>query len=273
MADEDWPIRIAVDRLSEQIGALERLEQLPLALAKLDVDDEILASAPHRQALLLHLCDYFVAGAWVQRAELDTRTDDIVGALTEAGPVDLKDVLPELATLGVRDGLRLAWIESRPDFRVIGRLVIRESDRLEIAAAVLREAGEPLRLSELSARTAPAVSPATFRAQIYHDERFLRRGVRHYGLREWGGERFNTIAEAMVKEIERNGGGIDLGILTESLVERFGVAAGSVRQAARTPQFKIDSAGRVTRCVGGLVVPRAPLVLTHHCFHLESGWR
>lgn len=272
MGAEDWPIRIAADRLGERIGGLERLERLPDVLATLDPDGRVFAEEPHRQALLLYLCDYRLAGAWVQSADLDTRTDALLSALTEDGPVDLEDALGELDALGVREGLRLAWIGSRPDFRVLGATIAHRADRLEVAVAVLRDAGRPLALSELLARAASSVSVATFRAQIHHDERFLRRGVRHYGLSEWGGERFTTIAEEIEKEIERGGGAAGLASLTESLVNRFGVAAASVRQTAQTPQFAVDSASRVSRRVGGFVVPRAQLALTRRCFHLESGW-
>src|SRR4029077_5683492 len=182
---------------------LERLERMPDVLATLDPDGRVFAEEPHRQGLLLYLRGYRVAEPWVQSADLDTRTDALLSALTEDGPVALEDALGELDALGVREGLRLAWIGSRPEFRVLGGAIAHRADRLEVAVAVLRDAGRPLALSELLARTASSVSAATFRAQIHHDEHFLRRGVRHYGLSEWGGERFTTIADEIEKEIER----------------------------------------------------------------------
>jgi hypothetical protein len=273
MADEDWPIRIAVDQLTRRVGGLALCEGLPALFASIDPGGGgELADAPHRQALLLHLGGYSISGVWVQSNDLDTRTDALLWALTQDSPVVIEDVVRELDAFGIRRPLRVAWLESRADFRVFSGLVGRKCDALENAVGILEEARRPLEISELLARTTSTAAPATFRERLHHDKRFLRCGVRHYGLREWGGEEFTTIAEKMEASIEQSGGGLDLDVLARSLVERFGVAGASVRKKARTPRFAIDSVGRVSRQVGGFAVPRAPLVLTRHCFHLDQGW-
>jgi hypothetical protein len=272
MLDGEWPVRVAADVLSERLGSAADLRELSDVLTGLDVDGCAFAEAPHRKALLLHLADYRVSGTWVHEVELDTRTDALLIALTEDGPASLEQCFLELGRLGVRDGIRLSWIEGRPGFRVAGELLVRNSQAMDVVVAQMRDAGEPLDVEEIFAHTATTASLASFRSQIQHDTRFLRRGVRSYGLREWGGERYTTLEGKMIAEIERNGGAMDLDDLIDVMAERFHVAEGSVLHRARAPQFNVDGSGQISRCIAPLVIPSARLALTHNCFHLESGW-
>lgn len=270
--DPAWPIRIAVDRLRQRLGSLARPPELAELLSTLDPAGQVLGHVPERETLLLHLAGYSAGRLWVQRVGLDGETDALLRGLTERGPAGFDEASRGLGDLGIKAALRRPWVEDRPGYRIVDELVFRQSQTMETAAAVLRAVGEPLELAELFTATGVGMSEATFRTQIQHDDRFLRRGVRHYGLSAWGGERYTTIAEKMVEEIKRNGGALDLDMLVDSLVKRFGVAEGSVRERARAPQFAIDAHGRISCRVGALVVPPAPLALTHGCFHLEQGW-
>lgn len=272
LEDPAWPIRVAVDELRERLGSLARPRELAELLATLDPAGRVFGRVADREALLLHLAGYSAGNLWIQRVGLDAETDALLGALTERGPASLDEASRGLEDLGIKAALRRPWIEGRHGFRMLDELVARQSQTMETAAAVLRAVGKPLELAELFTATGVGMSEATFRAQIQHDDRFLRRGVRHYGLSVWGGERYTTIAEKMVEEIKRNGGALDLDALVDSLVKRFGVAEGSVRERARAPQFAIDASGRISCRVGALVVPPTPLALTHGCFHLEQGW-
>jgi hypothetical protein len=272
MLDHEWPVRIAVDLLGKRLGPAAPLRELYDVLTEVDTDGRAFAGAPHRRALLLHLAGYRVSGAWVHKVAFDTRTDALLAALTKDGPVSLERCLLKLNKLGLRDGVGRDWIGSRSGFRVVEKLLVRNSQATDVAVAQLRDAGEPLAVEEIFARTGTAASLATFRSQIQHDDRFLRRGVRSYGLREWGGEHYTTLEGKMIAEIERHGGAMDLDDLIDIMTERFHVAEGSVLHRVRAPQFKVGAAGQVSRCIAPLVIPQAPLALTHNCFHLDSGW-
>jgi hypothetical protein len=272
MQDPAWPLRAAVGQLTEKLGSLARSERLPAVLAELDPDGCVFA-APHRQALLLRLAAYELCGEWVFRVDLDRRTDSLLEALTErGGPATIEECSWALDALDVPSGLRLPWIASRPGMQVMGGLVARKSQAMEVAIEVLGAAGEPLEIAELFERTEPPYSLATFRSHLLHDDRFARQGVRRYGLSEWQGELYTTLCEKMREEIERHGGAMDLDLLALTMAERFGVTEGSVLHRARTPQFEVDSSGLISRCIAPRVIPPATLALTHGCFRLEAGW-
>jgi hypothetical protein len=272
-----WLLNIAVNRIRHQLGPLARPAKLSAILKELDPGGEALRDAPHRRALLLQLAGYRITDAWVFEIGLDKRTDELLDSVTEEGAADLDVPRRELAVLGIEAPLRLPWIESRPGFRVVNKLlvrklVVRKWRNLNLAERVLADAGEPLTLEELLAQTGLGISLGGFRDRILSDSRFLRYDVRRYGLSEWEGEPYTTIGEMVAGEIKRNGGAVDRDVLIDSLTERFEVARGTVRKATRAPQFAVDSANQVSLRPEALVVPRVPLSLTPRCFRLESGW-
>lgn len=271
MQDPRWPPRAAAERISGELGSLAPSRRLPGLFAELDAEGRAFAP-PHRRALLLSLAGYALGGEWVFCADLERRTDALLEDLTARGPVSLAQCFSALDALDVPGDLKLPWIESRPGVRVSGDLVARRSQAIDVAVAVLSAAKEPLELEELFERTAPPFSLASFRSHIQHDGRFTRQGVRTYGLSEWHREAYTNLAEKMLEEIDRHGGAMELDLLVRSLVEKFGVAEGSVAHRARSPQFEVDSRGRISRRAAPRIVPPTTLALTHGCFRLEAGW-
>lgn len=268
-----WLLNISVDRIRHQLGPLARPANLSTILKELDRGGEALKDAPHRRALLLQLAGYRVSDAWVFEVGLDERTDELLDSATEGGAADVEVPCRGLAALGIEAPLCLPWVESRPGFRVINKLLVRKWQTLDLAERVLADAGEPLALDELLAQTGLGISLTTFRNSILSDNRFLRYDVRRYGLKEWGGEPYTTIGEKVAEEIKRNGGSVDRDVLIDSLTERFEVARSTVRGATQAPQFAVDSANQVSLRPEALIIPRAkPLALTQRCFYLESGW-
>jgi hypothetical protein len=271
MQDPAWPLRVAVEQITGRLGSLARSERLPTVFAELDSDGCVF-TAPHRQALLLRLAAYELCGEWVFDVDLDRRTDALLKALTERGPAGVEECSWALDALDVPSELRLPWIASRPGMQVMGGLVARTSQAMEVAIEVLGAAGGPLEIAELFERTEPPYSLATFRSHLLHDDRFARQGVRRYGLSEWQGELYTTLCEKMQEEIERHGGAMELDLLAQTMAERFGVTESSVLHRARTPQFEVDSSGLISRCIAPRVIPPATMALTHGCFRLEAGW-
>jgi hypothetical protein len=268
---EGSPLQLAVHRLVDRLGPVAWVEELDAAIAELD-PDRLVPAAPHRRALLLFLMGYEISGGFVQPAGLEARALEALRGLTESGPVDLDRWDPALAGLGIRAGLRHVWLDSRSGFHVLGGRLARDTQVLEVSIAILREAEVPLDLEQLFARTGPPMSFESFRSRVQQDDRFRRQGVRRYGLSEWGAEPYTTLVEKMSEEIERNGGAMALDALVGAMGERFEATEGSVRYRAGMPQFEVDSAGRISRCISPLIVPPKPLALSHGCFHLEAGW-
>ncbi len=272
MLDHEWPVRTAVDLLSKRLGVVAQLRELSDVLAEMDADGRAFIEAPHRKALLLHLADYRASGAWVYKIKFDVRTDALLTDLTKEGPANLEQCFIEMGRLGLRNEVGQDWLESRSGFRVAGEFLVRNSQAMDVVVARLREAGRPLDIDEIFARTGTTTSLASFRSHIQRDGRFLRRGVTSYGLQSWGGERYTTLEEKMIAEIERHGGAMDLDDLVEILIGQFHVAEGSVLHRARAPQFNVDASGQISHCIGPLVIPSTPLALTQNCFRLEAGW-
>jgi hypothetical protein len=262
----------AVSALRARLGALARIEELEEVMAAIEAQGCTRGSALDRRALLLFLTGHEVRGGWVQGVGLVHKAKAALVALTNDGPAALGDCCRALGHLGVREELRCPWLADHPGFVILGEQVARESRATDVSVAILRTALEPMDMHELFASAGPPTSYESFRFQVQHDPRFMRLGVRRYGLSEWGGDAYTTLAEEMTEEIGRNGGEMALAALVGRMVERFDVAEGSVLQRARAPQFAVDPKGRISRCVTPLTAPPKPLALTHNCFHLEAGW-
>ncbi|MBS1882244.1 MAG: hypothetical protein JSS97_04730 [Actinobacteria bacterium] len=129
MREEDWPIRIAVERLRARLGALARPAELRRAFAALDREGTVLTDAiGHRRALLLRLAPYRVTEEWVMGPEVEELTDVVLSAATARSGADPDTVAHQLAALGIREELQLPWIVGRHGFRLIDGRLVRSGD-------------------------------------------------------------------------------------------------------------------------------------------------
>ena len=109
-----------------------------------------------------------------------------------------------------------------------------------LVEVVLRRAGEPM-----TAREILDVLPVR-RGERYvgnvlaAGEVFVRTSPKHYGLREWNLETYESIAEEIIQRIERDGGSTPIRSLIEELSTTFGVSKNSVAMYSQTPQFVVE---------------------------------
>lgn len=129
LRDGDWPVSRAVSGLRSRLGSVALPSELSDALAALDPTGVILSDDfPHRRALMLQLADYRVSGEWVLGPDIEFLTNAVLGRLAESGPAALEEVSLQLARLGIRQALQLAWIVGQPGFRIVDGELVRSHD-------------------------------------------------------------------------------------------------------------------------------------------------
>jgi len=161
--------------------------------------------------LLILAGEYRVQDSWIMESDIESRTISVLSELTERGPAPLGSAIERMGALGVRDELRIQWIERQQAFRIMADHIVSWGRSMaDKAAAVLAAVGEPLEPEDLFERIGEDKNFRGFKSQIQSDERFRRRGLKLYGLSEWGGEEYTTIVDEMTEELERQGGWMDL---------------------------------------------------------------
>ena len=140
------------------------------------------------------------------------------------------------------------------------------------ASAILDVRGEPLTPEELAEALGGAVNSRSMLNQIQSDERFMRRGLKLYGLRRWGGEEYTTIKEEIEQEIARQGGACSLEHLIEALCSQFGVSESSVRAYAADAPFVKTPQGMITVGEGPTRFTDRAIEDCRGCFRLGTKW-
>jgi hypothetical protein len=259
--------------LAERLGGLARAEDLTQAVEELAGGTDVL-HPEHRVRLLLNLAGpYKMEGAWCTHCTFSTEARELLEGLTESGPSPLAAATEGLVVLGCSPGDTETWIDSFKDYRVLeGYLVRRGRSMVDRGIAVLEIRKEPMTLEEIFEVLDEKRSPRSFKNQMQGDERVMRRGLKQYGLADWGGEEYTSVADEMAQEIERRGGGGDLDELAQFLHRRFGVSPSSVRMYAQGAQFHVDEEGRIAIASAIEAPGTKPLPLTRSCFRLRDGW-
>jgi hypothetical protein len=272
--DPGNPINVVARQLAEGLGPAVPSAALPTALESLAPSADAALREPHRVRLLLALAGpYEIDDGWCLRSSFRDDSQELLERLTEEEPAPLVQVVEEFVRLGLRAEDVEPWLESCGDYVVIYDHVVRYGRSLaERGVAVLSLRGEPMTLQEIFEELGEQRSFRGFKSQMQGHPQVRRRGVKHYGLIEWGGEEYTSISDEMCQEIERRGGSIDLEELARALSRRFGVSPASVRMYAAGAQFSLSSAGRVAVAVAEAVPATKPLGLTRGCFRLPAGW-
>jgi hypothetical protein len=270
--DPDQPLRRASLLLAERLGGLVRIEEMERAIDDLAGATEVL-QPQHRVRLLLDLAGpYETEGDWCTRCTFPSEAQEALDRLTEDGPLPLTAAVESLAARGCSPSDAEAWIDASKRYRILEGHLVRGRSLADRGVAVLTIRGEPMTLAETFAILGEQRSLASFRNQMQADPRVIRRGLKHYGLVEWGGEEYTSVADEMAQEIERRGGSAPLDELAQFLHHRFGVSPASVKMYAQGVQFRLDESGRVA-VASTLEAPGTkPLPLTRGCFRLRAGW-
>lgn len=277
-SDDLGVVKRAAERLKREVGACVRVEGAPeqvrWALGWTDAP-----SPEHRlhARVLASLAGPFeLREPWILRApssELESLTRDRILEMVEDGPIPVDEANAALAEVGVPASEHAQWLREMCRCREIDGLVVAWTGSLaDKAVRILELRGEPLSPEELAHAIGPDTNLRSLTGQIQGDPRFLRRGLKLYGLSLWGGEEYTTIQDEIAQEIERQGGAASMQHLVETLCAQFGVAASSVRAYASDPPFVRSATGLVAVANAEVRVVWTPIEDTRGCFRVGTHW-
>lgn len=170
------------------------------------------------------------------RAGLQSIIDDAVGSRWVLKLEDLTDALA-----GIRDPeALLAFMVGTGAWRDIGEgWLVRWDGPLEVKAErVLRLVGRPMTPAEL----VEAIGNGSVASIKNLRNPEMVRIDKHFriALREWGHEKYEGIANQIIKRIERGGGVASRATIIEEFTTSFGVSESSVKTYLALPIFDID---------------------------------
>ena len=268
----------AAARLREEVGICRRMTELP-RVAAVGID----ALAPQSSEDQLYCRALMkMAGPWVphkswllrgDHADLPQRTRDSLVSALASGPVPEREALAALAEHGIPEIDCSDWLRDVGRCHVLdGQVVDWSGSMADKAMEVLNVRGEPLSGAEIAAALGPDVNFRSMINQIQPDDRFMRRGLKRYGLRRWGGEEYTTIKDEIEQEIERRGGAASVEDLVETLCAQFGVSESSVRAYASDAPFERNSQGLIVIATGPAQYERHAIEDTRGCFRVGTDW-
>jgi hypothetical protein len=265
-------------------GAERLRERLGLTCRIADVPDEVawargLRSAPtdeaalHARVLLQLAGQYTEREVWlVREPAAEVFIEDLQSRTAEA-PTSLHEITGLLTELDLHPDDHVAWLERICKCRVIdGTVVPWTGSMADKAAALMQIRGVPITPDEIAEVLGPDTNHRSMINQIQSDARFLRRGLKHYGLAAWGGEEYTKISEEIEQELERQGGSATIDHLVRTLCEQFGVSEASVRAYAGSAPFVKTDDGRITIGVGEITFARRPIEDCRGCFRVAGRW-
>lgn len=268
------PIAHAAARLRRRLGPISTEREVELALR--EILDEEEPDRQVREAVLLHLAGPYrlEAGFWQSASVLETVTEQLMARRDE--PLNADDIEELLAAAGVASQALDAVAGALPLHAFDDRLLVWTGSLNDKACLLLRVHGEPMSREQLHSAMGP--DDVNFRSlvnAVQGDERIRRLGLNSYGLADWGGEEYTTIADEIEEAIQRRGGRAPVDEIVEELVAWFGVSAQSVRSYAASRRFHRDRDGQLTVAPADASparTPRMPPELDRDLVLRGGGW-
>jgi transcriptional regulator with XRE-family HTH domain len=255
-ARECAPIAQLAAQLRQRLGALAPADAADAALREAVPDGA--RDAELRRGVLLALAGpYRLHDGFRQLGCELAQLKEAIAARAEA-PWSEAELELLLDQAGVVAQQRPACLAALPLHRVEGRLLTWTGSLADKACRVLRVHGAPMSRDELQRAIGPDVNLRSLLGQVQEDARLRRLGRDSYGLAEWGGEAYTTIADELAQAIERRGGRAPLDELVEELVERFGVSPQSVRSYAASRRFAREPGGTLAVAPDDAAPPEVP---------------
>jgi hypothetical protein len=238
-----------------------------------EIADEVPAFGVPLWLVLDRLDDYFeVTDGWaaaptvaVAREKTSALLEDVA---SEEGAVTL-DVAQSLTGMP-RDELR-AWLTWCGLPVVADSVLTRTSSAGDHAASVLAVAGEPLEITEITARMVPRRSTGTLTNALGSDERFVRTNRTTWALARWPVDAYTSIREMVADAVDRADGGVSLDSLVDDLTSRFDVAASSINTYASAGEFEVHDG--VVRRRDIVATPRRTPGDTRRLHRHATEWR
>jgi Sigma-70, region 4/Bacterial RNA polymerase, alpha chain C terminal domain len=246
-------------RLRRELGSVAPDESVKAALSKALSGRQ---DSDLRRAVLIYLAGPYRLndGFWQRETELADLRAGLVQRADE--PLTEADLDRLLAEAGVVQEHRASCIAALPVHRFDDRILVWSGSLADKAARILCVHGDPMSREDLHDAVGADVNARSLLMQVQDDERFRRMSRDTYGLAEWGGEEYTTIADEIEQAIERRGGRAFLDELVDELVDLFGVSPNSVRSYAGSRRFLRQPDGTLAIVLRGhesvKVVPMAP---------------
>ncbi len=202
--------------------------------------------------------------------------DDVVkklGEVLQSNDTKEETVFNVLAELGVQHQHINAVLNQIPAIRRIGGHLVPWSGTLaDKAVVILRLSGHSMTIDEILTQVGEG-SHGTLVNYFAHDHRVVRRGPKKWGLSEWGGERYESLAKAMREELDRADGGLPLESLVRRVGERFEVGRNSVViMAGTSPLFVQEGPWVRVRRESEPYIPESAIEECPSCVFLDSAW-
>lgn len=179
------------------------------------------------QLILFLAGPYHVHDNTVVASAFQAALAEAVGPVAQ-GPVPLAVLRRTMTRLGIREDQQVPALRARRDIRIAGEMVLPWSGSIgDKAAMVLALKRSPMTAEEIHEQINEG-SLTTLKNYLGGEERFQRRGPRRWGLAEWGGESYKSIATEMADELRGLPNGMPIERLKRILDEKFGIVAASV---------------------------------------------
>ncbi|WP_298442909.1 sigma factor-like helix-turn-helix DNA-binding protein [Gordonia sp. (in: high G+C Gram-positive bacteria)] len=152
-----------------------------------------------------------------------------------------------------------------------GHILTRTSSVEDYAAAILRIHAAPMTPEELVAEFHVERSVRSLVNQMTGDDRFQRVSRTQWGLREWGGDGYESIRVAIARRLTESGGSAPLADLVDALAVAYDVKAASIVAYAAAPPFRTE-AGIVTAAADA-AAPRKSPAQTRSLYRVGDAWK
>jgi hypothetical protein len=257
------------DRLREHLGLVftsRDLEgELGIAIGEGDLPREaqlvLLLAGPYRS----------VGGTF-----LSVSLEDALQKATEptaAGPMELADVRASMRRLGIRDEQHMSLINGLRGVRIFGDQLVQWSGSMADKATIVLALRQRLMTAEEIHEQVGVGSLPTLKNYLGADARFQRRGPHTWGLAEWGGEKYQSIAIEMADELRNLPKGMPVDRLIRLLGQKFSIKAASVEIMSVThPMFVREASWVRLRDPEEPYLPNASLEEARDCVVIGGRW-
>jgi hypothetical protein len=236
-------LRWRIWRFHQRVGRAIPLD----ALWYRDAVAELTKRAPENWSSKLEQLALWIGGyrrdslGWAFSCELIDPDYVVKPATHPHGRVDLPAVYRKLEEEGVVRPAVEQWLSRfAPVKEISGYSYLWEGSLADKAAVVLRAVGTPMTIDEIVDQIGEGHDPRGARARLYGDPRFVRAGLKHFGLRGWEVDEYTGIVDEIAEELERRGGAAPIKDVAHAVAATHGVSAGSVIGMTGAPRFVVE---------------------------------
>jgi hypothetical protein len=190
-----------------------------------------------------------------------------------SGPVPLADVRASMTRLGILHDQQLRVLVGLTGIRILGDQVVSWSGSISDKAAAVLSAHQRLMTADEIHTVLGEGSLTALKNRLGSDKRFMRRGPRTWGLSEWGGEKYQSIAVEMRDELAGLPRGMPIERLKRQLGAKFDIGAASVEIMTVThPMFVREGSWVRLRGIDEPYQPDTALEETRTCVVIDGRW-